>query len=104
MPVRGASPDLRTGKLSVHGPVINERGMTTSVRWAGNVPSQDFQALLGIDRASNYQEFRDALRDWNSPTHNFVYADDQGNTGLIAAGYYPQVAPRREPRPPMPRT
>jgi penicillin G amidase len=104
IPVLGASPEHLTVKLSVHGPVINERGMTTSVWWAGNVPSQDFQVLLGIDRASNFQEFRDALRDWYAPTHNFVYADDQGNIGLISAGYYPQVAPGCEPWLPMPGT
>jgi penicillin amidase len=104
IPVLGASPEHLTVKLSVHGPIINERGMTTSVWWAGNVPSQDFQVLLSIDQASNFQQFRDALRDWYSPTHNFVYADDQGNIGLISAGYYPQVAPGCEPWLPMPGT
>ncbi len=104
IPVLGSSPDHLTVKLSVHGPVISERGLTTSVWWAGNVPSQDFQVLLGIDQAGNFHEFRDALRDWYSPTHNFVYADDQGNIGLISAGYYPQVAPGCEPWLPMPGT
>ena len=104
IPVLGSSPDHLTVKLSVHGPVISERGMTTSVWWAGNVPSQDFQVLLGIDQAGNFQEFRDALRDWYAPTHNFVYADDLGNIGLISAGYYPQVAPGCEPWLPMPGT
>ncbi len=104
IPILGTSPEHLTVKLSVHGPVINERGLTTSVWWAGNVPSQDFHVLLGIDRASNFQEFRDALRDWYAPTHNFVYADDQGNIGLISAGYYPQVAPGCEPWLPMPGT
>src|SRR5256714_1165062 len=104
IPVLGSSPDHLKVKLSVHGPVINERGLTTSVWWAGNVPSQDFQVLLGIDQANNFQEFRDALRDWYAPTHNFVYADDLGNIGLISAGYYPQVAPGCEPWLPMPGT
>jgi penicillin amidase len=104
IPVLGASPEHLAVKLSVHGPIINERGLTTSVWWAGNVPSQDFQVLLSIDQASNFQEFREALRDWYSPTHNFVYADDQGNIGLISAGYYPQVAPGCEPWLPMPGT
>jgi penicillin amidase len=87
----------------VHGPVITERGQTTSVWWAGNIPSQDLDVLLGIDQASNYQQFRDALRGWYSPTHNFVYADDQGNIGMISAGYYPQFA-AGQPWLPMPGT
>jgi penicillin amidase len=73
------------------------------VWWAGNIPSQDLDVLLGIDQASNYQQFRDALRGWYSPTHNFVYADDKGNIGLISAGYYPQVA-AGQPWLPMPGT
>ncbi len=103
IPVLGGPTDHLTVKLSVHGPVITERGQTTSVWWAGNIPSQDLDVLMGIDQASNYQEFRDALRGWYSPTHNFVYADDKGNIGLISAGYYPQVA-AGQPWLPMPGT
>ena len=103
IPVLGGPTDHLTVKMSVHGPVITERGQTTSVWWAGNIPSQDLDVLLGVDQASNYQEFRDALRGWYSPTHNFVYADDQGNIGLISAGYYPQVA-AGQPWLPMPGT
>ncbi len=104
IPVLGGSTEHLTVKLSVHGPVINERGLTTSVWWAGNVPSQDFDVLLGVDRSTNFDDFRRALSGWYSPTHNFVYADDQGNIGLISAGYYPQVAPGCEPWLPMPGT
>ena len=101
--LRGATRHLKV-KISVHGPVISERGQTTSVWWAGNIPSQDLTVLMGIGRASSWTEFRDALRDWYSPTHNFVYADDKGNIGLISAGYYPQVPARAQPWLPMPGT
>jgi penicillin amidase len=103
IPVLGGPTQHVKVKWSVHGPVISERGQTTSVWWAGNLPSQDLGVLLGIDRAGSWQEFREALRGWYSPTHNFVYADDQGNIGLISAGYYPQVA-KGQPWLPMPGT
>jgi penicillin G amidase len=103
IPVLGAQTDHLTVKLSVHGPVITERGQTTSVWWAGNIPSQDLDVLLGIDQATDYQSFREALRGWYSPTHNFVYADDKGNIGLISAGYYPQIN-GGQPWLPMPGT
>jgi len=103
IPVLGGTTDHLVVKLSTHGPVISERGLTTSVWWAGNIPSQDFSVLMHVGQASNYQEFRDALRDWHSPTHNFVYADDAGNIGLISAGYYPLVA-QGQPWLPMPGT
>jgi penicillin G amidase len=103
IPVLGAPTEHLKVKLSAHGPVITQRGLTTSVWWAGNLPSQDFEVLMRIGQASDYKGFRDALRDWHSPTHNFVYADDQGNIGLISAGYYPLVA-QGQPWLPMPGT
>ena len=103
IPVLGGPTEHLTVKLSAHGPVITERGQTTTVWWAGNIPSQDLDVLLGIDQADSYQAFREALRGWYSPTHNFIFADDLGNIGLISAGYYPQV-PRGEPWLPMPGT
>lgn len=103
IPVLGGPSQHLDVKMSVHGPVITERGQTTSVWWAGNLPSQDLDVLLGIDQATNWQDFRNALRGWYSPTHNFVYADDQGNIGLISAGYYPLVA-KGQPWLPLPGT
>jgi penicillin amidase len=103
IPVLGGPTDHLTVKLSTHGPVITQRGLTTSVWWGGNLPSQDFEVVMRIGQASDFQGFRDALRDWHSPTHNFVYADDAGNIGLISAGYYPLVA-KGQPWLPMPGT
>lgn len=103
IPVLGAATSHLTVKIGVHGPVLADRGLTTSVWWAGNLPSQDFSVILRIGQASNFKEFRDALRSWYSPTHNFVYADDQGNIGLISAGYFPLVA-KGDPWLPMPGT
>ena len=103
IPVLGGATEHLTVKISVHGPVITERGQTTSVWWAGNLPSQDLGVLLQVGQASDWQGFREALRGWHSPTHNFVYADDRGNIGLISAGYYPLVA-AGQPWLPMPGT
>jgi penicillin G amidase len=103
IPVRGGGTDHLTVKLSAHGPVITERGLTTTVWWSGNLPSQDLDVLLRIGQASDFKGFSDALRDWYAPTHNFVYADDHGNIGMISAGYYPQVA-QGQPWLPMPGT
>lgn len=91
IPVKhGAAVDF-TVKMTVHGPVMMEIGTAFAVWWAGALPSSDIDALYGVNRASTYQQFRDALRVWHAPTQNFVYADDQGNIGLISAGYFPLV-------------
>ncbi len=103
IPVLGGPTQHLTVNLSIHGPVISDRGLTTTVWWAGSIPSQDLGVLLRIGQAADFNGFRAALADWHSPTHNFVYADDKGNIGLISAGYYPQVA-KGTPWLPMPGT
>jgi len=102
IPVKGGASVDFTVELTVHGPILTLDGQTMSVWWAGAQPSADLAAMLGIGRASTWDEFRDALRSWHAPSQNFVYADDRGNIGLISAGYYPQVAAGNKPWLPLP--
>ncbi|HWG12663.1 MAG TPA: penicillin acylase family protein [Streptosporangiaceae bacterium] len=92
IPVRGGAAVSLTVDVTVHGPIMTQAGQTMAVDWMGNVPSADLAALIGIDQASDFGQFRAALASWHAPTQNFVYADDEGHIGEISAGYYPQVA------------
>src|ERR1700761_5251472 len=93
IPVRGGATVSLTVDVTVHGPIMTQAGQTMAVDWMGNVPSADLAALIGIDRAGDFSQFRAALAGWHAPTQNFVYADGHGHIGEISAGYYPQVAP-----------
>ncbi len=42
-----------------------------------------------MNRATNWEEFRDGLRDWDLPPQNVVFADTQGNIGYVMAGAIP---------------
>jgi penicillin amidase len=48
--------------------------------------------MLLLLRARNFQQFHQSLRGWGTPPMNFVYADREGNVGIVNAGYGPQVA------------
>ena len=99
--VRGASTVHLAVDITVHGPIMTQAGQTMAVDWMGNIPSPDLQAMLGVDQASDFQQFKAALASWYAPSQNFVYADDAGNIGAISAGYYPQVAKNCQPWLPM---
>ena len=101
--VRGGAPAHLTVYLTVHGPIMTQAGQTMAVDWMGNVPSADLAALLGVDEAGNFGQFKAALAGWHAPAQNFVYADDHGNIGAISAGYCPQVA-HGDPWLPLPGT
>ena len=94
IPVRGAATRHLTVDITVHGPVMTQAGQTTSVDWMGNVPSPDLAAMLGVNQAASFSQFKAALAGWYAPTQNFVYADAAGHIGAISAGYYPQVGPQ----------
>ena len=85
------------GGASVHynvpwtnnGPILTADGQTVAMDWTGQIASQDVTALLAVDRAQNWQQFKQALLPWNNPPHNFIFADRAGQIGIIAPGFYP---------------
>ena len=103
VPVRGAPARQIYVPLTVHGPVLTQAGRTIAVDWMGALGSPDVAAMLAIDRAGDFAQFRVALAGWRSPALTFVYADNRGNIGAISAGYYPQVR-QGDPWLPLPGT
>ena len=95
IPVKGHATVHQDVSLTVHGPIFPANqgiaGETVSVDWMGALPSTDSEGMLNVLKATNFSQFKDALSMWDAPTLNFVYADDQGNIGMISPGYYPIV-------------
>jgi penicillin amidase len=104
IPVRGGTTRQLTVDITAQGPIISQAGQAMAVDWMGNAPSADVGALLAVNTASTFTQFKAALAGWHAPTQNFVYADTSGNIGVIAPGYYPQVPAGCEPWLPMPGT
>jgi len=74
-----------------HGPIILEReGKRYALRWTALDPERtEFDAFYRINRARDWNEFRDALGSYSGPTQNFVYADRAGHIGYYGAGRIP---------------
>lgn len=68
---------------------LTEEGDPLAVRWTGLEPGDLMRAALAINRAANWEEFRQALTYWDWPAQNFVYADVDGNIGYQAPGKVP---------------
>jgi penicillin amidase len=94
--VRGAAPVSKTIRLSRNGPVVNEilpapardTGPVT-LKWLGMYQGGWLTSLLGMGRAANIREFREALRPWHVPTFSLVFADVEGQIGFHTAGRIP---------------
>ncbi|MCY8814961.1 penicillin acylase family protein [Bacillus atrophaeus] len=84
-------------KSSVHGPIVNEAGYKLSMNWIGSVPSTSIEALYKINKASNLNEFSNALKTWKTPIMNFLYSDKNGNIAIFGAGSYPVFKENSKP-------
>jgi len=85
------------------GPVINDNdidadtgeilGFNTTdplvLRWTGFEINHQTDAILGLAQAQGWEDFRSALRLFDIPSQNFVYADVRGNIGYQTPGLMP---------------
>ena len=61
-----------------------------AIRWAASLePDRTFEAILGLNIAANFQDFRSSLALYGAPAQNFVYADVDGHIGYQFPGYVP---------------
>jgi penicillin amidase len=76
-----------------HGPIITPilKGETRQIalRWMLYDSGALGLSILDVNRASNWQEFRQAFSRFNIPGQNVVYADVDGHIGYQATGLYP---------------
>ncbi|MBN2236020.1 MAG: penicillin acylase family protein, partial [Bacteroidales bacterium] len=90
--IKGGDTAWKENRFSHRGPIISgfkKMNQAISMRWIGNDYSNEMRAVYLLNKAANWEEFKDAIRTFNSISQNFVYADVDGNIGLYAGGGVP---------------
>ena len=103
--VAGGEPVELEIRSTRHGPIISDRfgpvdelegsgfelpdEYEVALAWQALEPSTLFEALLGFNRASNWEEFRTAAAKFDIAAQNLVYADVDGHIGYQATGEIP---------------
>lgn len=94
-------PATREVRETPYGPLISDipffkdAGLPpTALTWRGHRPSDEIKAFLRVDRAKNFAEFRAAFATYAISGQNFLYADRQGNIGLVPAVAFDPAAGR----------
>jgi len=99
----GKPPVTVNVRLTHLGPIINENRFDAktgeqsgynnndplAVHWTGLEPSTIALSINKLNKARNWDEFRDALKYWDTPSQDLIYADRQGNIGLQMPGKVP---------------
>ncbi len=97
--VSGGDPVSIEVRETVHGPILNdvdERLVDSplmALRWSAihpaAAPDRTYEAILGLNTAADFDDFRAALSLYGGPSQNFVYADVEGHIGYQLPGFVP---------------
>jgi len=100
--VAGGEPETITIRSSLHGPILNDVDTRLAtqdpiaLRWTAlTEPDGAYTALFHLNTAANFEDFRNALRIYGSPSQNLVYADVDGHIGYQLPGLIPVRAGER---------
>ncbi len=95
--VKGSAPVTMNILMTRHGPIMNADRLATeqplALRWTLQDGNHLFDAVVKINLSKNWSDFNEALRLWDVPGQNFVYADTAGNIGYHSSGKTPIRAP-----------
>lgn len=70
-------------------PGVKQGRYAVALEWTALRPTATADAILGIDTASDWDEFRQAAASFAVPAQNLVYADRAGHIGYQAPGRIP---------------
>jgi penicillin amidase len=94
--IKGGEIEERTLRFTHRGPIIsgfkNISEHALSMRWIGNEFSNEVSSVYWLNRARNWEEFKQAARSFFAISQNINYADVEGNIGL----YYCAGVPLRK--------
>lgn len=60
-----------------------------ALRWTAHDASNELKSFLLLNRATNYEEFKQAITHHHTPAQNFVFASQSGNIAQWVQGKFP---------------
>ncbi len=98
-----AEPLIEEVRVTRHGPILTTmqgtldtqdssqpQELPLALRWTGLEHHGIVDAIANMALATTIAEFRSALRQWDVPAQNFVFADIHGDIGYLMAGAIPR--------------
>ena len=99
----GANAARADDPIDLDAPDAGETGpYAVSLAWTALEPGTTADSILALNRADDWDSFRDAAEGFEVPAQNLVYADTDGNIGYQAPGRIPVRRPGHDGRMPVP--
>jgi penicillin amidase len=86
--VKGKADTTITFFYTQNAMVISQNGQTAT-RWYPSNNDASLVTFYDLQRAAEWSEFLNAMRNYSYPAQNFLYGDVKGNIGYLAAGDMP---------------
>jgi penicillin amidase len=95
--VRGGATVYDTVAYTIFGPVMYDESFSTdfsksrnlAVRWVAHDPSNEGMTFYKLNRAKNYADYEDAIKTFDCPGQNFVFASKTGDIAIWQQGKFP---------------
>ncbi len=91
--IRGGEEVERMYRRNHRGPDVSafkhSSSRTLTIRWIGDLPSDELRSIYLVNRASGWPEFCAAFESFRTISQNVVFADVRGNIGLYCCGGVP---------------
>ena len=95
--VKGGKDILDTVAYTVFGPVMFDESFSNelsnkrnlAVRWVAHDPSNEGVTFYKLNRAKNYDEYASAIKAFECPGQNFVFASKGGDIAIWQQGKFP---------------
>ena len=78
------------------GPVIFQENATgektpLAIRWMAHEPSNEARTFIKLNKAQNYEDYLDAIKTFQCPAQNFVFASASGDIAIWQQGKFPHL-------------
>ena len=94
--VRGKADVLDTVIYTRFGIVVFDQSFGTApsrqdlaMRWTAHLPSNEFKTFYQLNCGKNYDDYISALKNYNCPAQNFVFASRSGDIAIKEQGLFP---------------
>jgi penicillin amidase len=100
--IKGKPSFIDTVIYTHYGPVVYEDDLTEdttahqlAARWMGAEPSNELMTFYRLNKASNYNEYLNAISTFQCPAQNFVFAANNGDIAIWQQGRFPVKWPKQ---------
>jgi penicillin amidase len=98
--VRGGETFYDTIRYSHHGPIVYDESFGDqnarkhyALRWIGHDKSEVLRTIILLNKSENYEDYKEAIRYWDAPPQNIIFASRHGDIAIWNQGQFPLKQP-----------